>query len=216
MPITNYIEGGSREQPFRILIAGCSGSGKSNILLNLIYEKLQFDRLYFCAKDLTEQSYEKLMKQYTKYDGIKKTELRKKYRQLIGDYEMFAKDAYFYNCQEDMVCVDDLDKTKTNLVVFDDCITDKNQDKITEFFIRGRKKNAHVIYLSQSYYATPITIRRNCNVFIFCSIRKRDIGIILREIDGNFPQKLKLKPYDFIVLNTDTLTDRYVLNRLNI
>jgi hypothetical protein len=114
-----------------------------------------------------------------------------------------------------MVSVDDIDPSKKNLVVFDDCITDKDQDKIIEFFIRGRKKNADVIYLSQSYYATPKTIRRNCNVFIFVSLQKSDRDRILREIDGNFPKDLELKPYDFIVLNTKVMRNRYVINKLD-
>ena len=41
--------------PYRILIIGGSGSGKTNALLNLINNQLDIDEIYLYAKD----SYEK-------------------------------------------------------------------------------------------------------------------------------------------------------------
>ena len=38
---------------YRILIIGCSGSGKTNTLLNLIKEQDDFDNIYLYAKDLS-------------------------------------------------------------------------------------------------------------------------------------------------------------------
>ena len=117
-----------------------------------------------------------------------------------------------------MIPVDDLDPTYKSLVVFDDCLTDKKQSKIEEFFVRGRKKNATIIYLSQSYYATPITIRRNCDIFIFFRLQKKDRNRILTEIDGEFPDFNLKNPHDFIVLNTNTLNpnDRYKINNIQL
>ena len=42
------------DHPYRILITGGSGSGKTNALLNLINKKYNIDRIYFFAKDLSE------------------------------------------------------------------------------------------------------------------------------------------------------------------
>ena len=40
--------------PYRILIIGDSGSGKTNALLNLIGEQNLIDKIYLYAKDLSE------------------------------------------------------------------------------------------------------------------------------------------------------------------
>ena len=48
--------------PYRILIIGGSGSGKTNTLLNLIKEQDDIDKIYLYAKDLTEPNYEFLIK----------------------------------------------------------------------------------------------------------------------------------------------------------
>ena len=50
------------DHPYRILIIGGSGSGKTNTLLNLINEQRDIDKIYLCAKDLSESKYEYLIK----------------------------------------------------------------------------------------------------------------------------------------------------------
>ena len=47
--------------PYRILIIGGSGSGKTNTLLNLINEQGDIDKMYFYARDLSEPKYEFLI-----------------------------------------------------------------------------------------------------------------------------------------------------------
>ena len=42
------------DHPYRILIIGASGSGKTNTLLNLINEQDAIDKIYLYAKDLSE------------------------------------------------------------------------------------------------------------------------------------------------------------------
>ena len=50
------------DHPYRILIIGGSGSGKTNTLLNLINEQRDIDKIYLYAKDLSEPKYEYLIK----------------------------------------------------------------------------------------------------------------------------------------------------------
>ena len=50
------------EFPYRILIIGGSGSGKTNTLLNLIHEQRDIDEIYLYAKELGESKYERLIK----------------------------------------------------------------------------------------------------------------------------------------------------------
>ena len=50
------------DHPYRILIIGVSGSGKTNTLLNLINEQRDIDKIYLYTKDLSESKYEHLIK----------------------------------------------------------------------------------------------------------------------------------------------------------
>ena len=47
--------------PYRILIIGGSGSGKTNALLNLINKPPDFDKIYLYAKDPYEAKYQYLI-----------------------------------------------------------------------------------------------------------------------------------------------------------
>ena len=50
------------DHPYKILIIGGSGSGKTNALLNLINEQKDSDKIYLYAKYLSEPKYEFLIK----------------------------------------------------------------------------------------------------------------------------------------------------------
>ena len=58
------------DHPYRILIIGGSGSGKTNTLVHLINEQKDIDKIYLYAKDLSEPKYEYLIKNREK-TGIK-------------------------------------------------------------------------------------------------------------------------------------------------
>ena len=45
------------DHPYRILIIGSSGSGKTNALLNLIENQREIDKIYLYAKDPYEAKY---------------------------------------------------------------------------------------------------------------------------------------------------------------
>ena len=50
------------DNPYRILIIGGSGSGKTNALINLINEQNDFEKIYLYSRDLSEPKYEYLIK----------------------------------------------------------------------------------------------------------------------------------------------------------
>ena len=50
------------DHPYKILIIGGLGSGKTNALINLIIEQNDIDRIYLYARDLSEPKYEYLIK----------------------------------------------------------------------------------------------------------------------------------------------------------
>ena len=45
------------DHPYRILIIGGSGSGKTNSLFNLVYQQPDIDKIYLYAKDTFEAKY---------------------------------------------------------------------------------------------------------------------------------------------------------------
>ena len=97
----------------------------------------------------------------------------------------------------EFITVDYLDPSIKNIVVFDDCVTDKKEKIIQDLYIRGRKKNASIIYLTQSCYSDPINVRRNCNYCIFFKLQPKEIKQILREIDGNLSKEEFRKKCEF-------------------
>ena len=57
------------------------------------------------------------------------------------------------------------------LIVFDDMIADMIQNKklnsiVTELFIRGRKLNSSLVFITQSYLKVPKDVRLNTTHFL--------------------------------------------------
>ena len=62
------------------------------------------------------------------------------------------------------------DKENKILIVFDDMIADMIQNKklnsiVTELFIRGRKLNISLVFITQSYFKVPKDVRLNTTHF---------------------------------------------------
>ena len=70
---TNWLQ--IPDHPFRILIIGGSGSGKTNSLFNLINQQPDIDQIYLHVKDLYEAKYQFLIKK-PEYLGTKILELK--------------------------------------------------------------------------------------------------------------------------------------------
>ena len=49
---------------FRMLICGPSNSGKTNILLHMLYELLEFDKIYLFSKNLHQNKYQCLLQDF--------------------------------------------------------------------------------------------------------------------------------------------------------
>jgi hypothetical protein len=74
------------------------------------------------------------------------------------------------------------DKDESHLIIIDDLVLAKNQEQVCEYYIRCRKQNVTVIYLSQSYFKIPIIIRQNCNYAVILGIgNKRSMNLMLSE-----------------------------------
>ena len=70
--------------------------------------------------------------------------------------------------------IDEYNPNKENkiLMVFDDMIADMIHNKklnsvVTELFIRGRKLNISLVFITQSYFKVPKDVRLNTSVFFY-------------------------------------------------
>ena len=139
------------DHPYRILIIGGSGSRKTNTLLNLINEQEDIDKIYLYTKDLSEPKYEFLIKN-RENAGIKHVNNSKAFIECSN-----TKDDVYEN-------INDYNPTRKrkSLIVFDDMIVDimtnkKLQSTLKELFIRCRKLNISLVFITQSYFSVPRT-----------------------------------------------------------
>ena len=121
------------DHPYRILIIGGSGSGKTNALLNLINNQPDIDKIYLYAKDLYEPKYQFLINK-RESTGLKHFNDPKAFIEYSNDMHDIYKNINNYN----------RNKENKILIVFDDIIADIINNKklnsiVTELFIRGRK-----------------------------------------------------------------------------
>lgn len=166
---------------FRMMVIGGSGSGKTNTVMNLIidpegtHETLNYDRVYVYAKDINEPKYQFLIEYLHQ---VEKT-LRKANKISISERIIYYADSY-----DDIEEVDKMNKKKQNLIIFDDFVTEKRHKKIEDYFIRGRKKNCSMIYITQSYTDVPKKIRLQCDYFMIFGIKSGRELINLRTEHG--------------------------------
>ena len=114
-----------------------------------------------------------------------------------------------------------IDKERKILIVFDDMIADMINSKklnsvVTELFIRGRKLNMSLVFITQSYFKVPKDVRLNTSHFFNMKIRnKRELQQIAlnhpSDIDFNDFIKIYKKctdePYSFLVNDTTLAPD---------
>jgi len=162
--------------PFRSLVVAPSGSGKSNFITNLISlfcrEKGTFDQIYIFCKSKDEPLYRFLCD---------------KSKGLIEVHEDLEK----------LPPLNELKPNEQTLIIFDDMVTDiKKHPVISEYYIRGRKRGASLMFLSQSYYNTPKIIRQNVNYVIILKLGgSRDINSLLREVSIGLSEEQLLEMY---------------------
>ena len=121
-------------------------------------------------------------------------------------------------------------KKRKVLIVFADMIADMiNNNKldsiVTEFFIRGIKRNISIAFITQSYFKVPKDVRFNSTHFFIMKIpNKRELQQIalnhLSDIDFKDFMKVYKKytkePYSFLVNDTTLSSDDPLRFRKNL
>ena len=130
--------------PYKILIVRGSGSGKTNVLLNLIENQPAIDKIYLYAKDLFEAKYQYLINKREDV-GIDHFNDPKAFIEYSNDMRDVYKNIDEYKP----------DKENKILIVFD-VIADMTHNKklnsiVTKLFIRGRTLNISLVFITHLF-----------------------------------------------------------------
>ena len=111
--------------------------------------------MYLYAKDPYETKYQYLINKREKV-GLDHFNDLKAFMEFSNDIQDVYKNIEDYNPG----------KKRKVLIVFDDMIADMINNKklnpiVTELFIRGRKLNISIVFITQSYFNVPKDVRLN-------------------------------------------------------
>ena len=152
------------DHPYRIIIIGGSGSGKTNALINVINENNDIDKIYLYARDLSEPKYEYLIKK-CEDAGIKHLNNLNAFIECSNTMDDIYENINDYNSIK-----------KKN--VFDDMMADimgnkKFQTIIKELFITFRKLNISLVFITQPYCSVPKDGPLNSTQYFIMKINNR-------------------------------------------
>ena len=172
------------EDVFRMLICGPSNSGKTNILLHMLYKLLEFDKIFLYSRNLHQIKYQGLLDDFAANINPQ-----------VG-YEVIKAPGGV----DDIIPLDELPEHNQKIVIFDDLVCDKNQNDIINYFINGRHRNCSVIYLSQTFYKVPKNIRDNCSHFCLFRFLPRENKRIADElgVDRDLLERATEKKFSFL------------------
>lgn len=165
--------------PFKGLIVGGSGSGKTTLVLELL-SRMQdtFGHVTIYTQNADEPLYHFM-------------------RSKIKPEQLTIREGY-----SSIEPPESLDKDLQHLVVFDDLVLERDQTKIAQYFIRGRKvaKGVSCLYLSQSYFGCPKIIRLQCTfVMIKKLMSTRDLNFILKDFSLDLTKEQLFQLYKYCV-----------------
>ena len=207
------------DHPYRILIVDGSGSGKTNVLLNLINNQSDIDKIYLYAKDPYEAKYQYLINKREKV-GLDHFKDPKAFMEYSNDMDNLYKNIENYKPG----------KKRKILIVFNDMIADMSNNKklnpvVTELFIRDRKLNISIVFITQSYFKVPKDVRLNSTHFFIMKIpNTRELQQIALNYssDTDFKDFMKIykkytaEPYSFLVDDTTLPSDDPLRFRKNL
>lgn len=169
--------------PFRMIICGNSGSGKTQTLLNLLYNMPDtFEKIFITTKCKDEPLYNFL-------------------EDKLGDHGLQITEGI-----SELPDLDGFDKTQSSLVILDDLVNEpaKQQRPICDYFIRARKKNCSLIYITQSYYQVPKLIRDNITYLVIKQVSSmRNLTMICRECSLGIERNQLKQIYDDATANKE-------------
>jgi hypothetical protein len=163
--------------PFRMCVIAPSGSGKTNFLVNLLH-------LFSCGSKGT----------FSTIDIITRNKDEPLYKWINSQCESIRINEGLSHTPK----LDDFDKTKNHLVVWDDLVLSKDLSMVENYYIRARKLNCSVIFISQSYFKIPKIIRNNCSYMVLLKLSgNREVNLILSEFGLGVTKEELLDFYEY-------------------
>ena len=151
-------------------------------MLNLINNQADIDKIYLYAKFLIKKR---------ESAGLKHFNDPKAFIEYSNDMQDVYKNIEEYNT----------DKERKRLIYFDDMIADVINNKklnyiITELFIRGRKLNISLVFITQSYFKVPKDVRlKSTHFFIMKILNKKELQQIALTHSSDINSKYLIKIY---------------------
>jgi hypothetical protein len=185
------------KHPFRILMVGGSGQGKSNLLINMVYKPMVvFERLYVYSAMNNQPKYKFLKRHYDMMDKM-----------LEKDYGIKQKTIQVWNDTLEGIdkLLDTLDADKKNLIIIDDfsvCPSKQEQNAIDILYTKCRHKNTSIIILTQLYFRPPSTrpVRNNItHAILFQNFNNQELQLLQKELGSDLPRGEFRKLYNFIL-----------------
>ena len=155
----------SPDWPFSMIVTGRSGTGKTNLLANLVLgdkgeyiqkrrkggsRYIRCDDLIVCGYHPDEPKWAFVRYMY----GVISKDPRAPYYENIK---------FSYISPEKIPSVRAFSPERSTVIIFEDlCVAPESiQNRIIPFFTHGRHRNISSIYVTQRYHHTPIIIREN-------------------------------------------------------
>jgi hypothetical protein len=162
------------QHPARVLVCGESGSGKTNLVINILKNNwMSYNKLVLCVKNpeswqhFIDLSIEKLTDADVDPDD---------YISLIEEI----------TSPSDIPTIESLPGGKVQtIVVFDDLVMEGKpiNDAIARYWVRSRHRNVSPFYLTQDFYKTNKTIRQNSTYYIlFGGMTRRMLRTLFEDV----------------------------------
>ena len=187
--------------------------------MNLIDNQPDIDKIYLYAKDPYKAKYQYKI-------NIRQKVVLKRFNDPKASIENSNHICDVYKNTDEY----NVDKDRKILIVLDDMIADIIKNKklnliVTELFIRGRKLDISLAFITQSYFKVPKDFRLNTNHFFIWKIPNkrelREIAInhswdISTKDFNNIYRECTAEPYCFLVNDTTLAWDNLLRFRKNL
>ncbi len=221
----------------RAIVVGSSGCGKTCWMLNALVNPkdypLDYNRMYVFGNALQQMEYRiikaALDQNLTKKDIcdlFKKKQFLRENRldvfqviKSIADASQQQRtsqpiETFFFDDSTAVPKPCELDKSKKNVMVFDDLMMESNQKTCESYYCLGRHSNCDMFYLTQNFIELPRhSIRGNCNFLVVFKQNDHDCKGIWTDMaskDISFKDFFKIckkawsKKFGYIVIDKES------------
>ena len=159
--------------PFRMYIVGASGSGKTNLLLNILTREQMYAGYFDSILIMSPTALH----------------LDKSYKVLNLDEKHFLECSVeslerIRDIQSSYVEKEGIEKSPKTLVILDDIISFTrfcNSDVLRQFAVMSRHWNISLIILSQAYHRIPKTVRLQMSAVIFFKGSNKEVDVLIED-----------------------------------